>query len=144
MGLLALESASVIYFISRNLLVIRLKGKTVKLIVIAYFVLLVVPFSFGAVKTYSLRMPVSAVITESDDSGKTWRQNGVMPVTYVSAVSQLKACLGSQGWKLKQNIPLGSATDRTLMNFEKGKKKITVMVWKIKLNQAGFSWGIME
>ena len=115
-----------------------------KRIVIVYLVLLLIPFSYGAVKTYSIRMPVSAVITESDDSGKTWRQNGVMPVTYVSAVSQLKACLGSQGWKLKQAIPLGSATDRTLMNFEKGKRKITVMVWKIKLTQAGFSWGIIE
>lgn len=120
------------------------KAKTVKRIVIVYIVLLLIPFSYGAVKTYSIRMPVSAVITESDDSGKTWRQNGVMPVTYVSAVSQLKACLGSQGWNLKQTIPLGSASDRTLMNFEKGKKKITVMVWKIKLTQAGFSWGIIE
>lgn len=115
-----------------------------KRIVIVYLVLLLIPFSYGAVKTYSIRMPVSAVIMESDDSGKTWRQNGVMPVTYVSAVSQLKACLGSQGWKLKQTILLGNATDRTLMNFEKGKKKITVMVWKIKLTQAGFSWGIVE
>jgi hypothetical protein len=116
----------------------------VKQLVIVYLVLLLVPFSYGAVKTYSIRMPVSAVITESDDSGKTWRQNGVMPVTYVSAVSQIKACLGNQGWKLKQNISLGSTMDRTLMNFEKGKKKITVMVWKIKLTQAGFSWGIVE
>jgi hypothetical protein len=120
------------------------EAKSVKQIVIVYLVLLLIPFSYGAVKTYSLRMPVTAVITESDDTGKTWRQNGVMPVTYVSAVSQIKACLGNQGWKLKQNIPLGSATDRTLMNFEKGKKKITVMVWKIKLTQAGFSWGIVE
>lgn len=98
----------------------------------------------GAVKTYSIRMPVSAVITESDDSGKTWRRNGVMPVTYVSAVNQLKACLGGQGWRIKETIPLGNATERTLMNFAKGKMKITVMVWKIKLNQAGFSWGIVE
>ena len=120
------------------------KAKTVKRIVITYIFLLLIPSSYGAVKTYSIRMPVSAVITESDDSGKTWRQNGVMPVTYVSAVSQLKACLGSQGWKLNKTIPLGSAMDRTLMNFEKGKKKITVMVWKIKLTQAGFSWGIIE
>ena len=98
----------------------------------------------AAIKTYSIRMPVSAVVTESDDSGKTWRRNGVMPVTYVSAVSQMKACLGGQGWVLKQTISLGKTNDRTLMNFEKGKQKITVMIWKIKLNQAGFSWGIVE
>jgi hypothetical protein len=106
--------------------------------------LFALPHAQGAVKTYSLRMPVSAVITESDDSGKTWRRNGVMPVTYVSAVSQLKACLLGQGWSLKQTIPLGNGSERTLLNFEKGKRKITVMVWKIKLNQAGFSWGIVE
>jgi hypothetical protein len=98
----------------------------------------------AAVKTYSIRMPVSAVITESDDSGKGWRRNGAMPVTYTSAVNQIKACLCGQGWKLKQTIPLGNANDRTLMNFENGKMKITAMVWKIKLNQTGFSWGIVE
>lgn len=115
-----------------------------KRIIIACLVLLLTPFSYGAVKTYSIRMPVSAVITDTDDSGKTWRQNGVMPVTYTSAVNQLKACFCSQGWKLKQTIPLGREKDRTLLSFEKGKSKVTVMVWKIKLNQAGFSWGIVE
>jgi len=98
----------------------------------------------GAVKTYAIRMPVSAVITESDGSGKTWRRNGVMPVTYVSAVTQIKACLSGQGWRLKETIPLGNDNERTLLNFGSGKFKITVMVWKIKLNQAGFSWGIVE
>lgn len=115
-----------------------------KWITIGVLALFLIPVSQGAVKTYSIRMPVSAVITEADDSGKTWRRNGAMPVTYTSAVNQMKACLGCQGWKLKQTIPLGNANDRTLMSFENGKLKITVMVWKIKLNQAGFSWGIVE
>jgi hypothetical protein len=104
---------------------------------------LLLPVQAG-VKTYAIRMPVSAVVTASDDSGTTWRRNGVMPVTYVSAVSQMKACLGGQGWVLRQTIPLGKGNDRTLMNFENGKRKITMMIWKIKLNQTGFSWGIVE
>lgn len=98
----------------------------------------------GAVKTYSLRMPVTAVITESDDSGKTWRRNGAMPVTYTSAVNQLRACLTGQGWVVKQIIPLGRKNDRTLINFEKGKQKITVMIWRMDLAKTGFSWGIIE
>jgi len=98
----------------------------------------------GAVKTFSLRMPVSAVITESDDSGKTWRRNGVMPVTYVSTVNQMRACLKGQGWVVKQAIPLGRKNDRTLINFENGKQKITVMLWRIDLAKTGFSWGIVE
>jgi hypothetical protein len=98
----------------------------------------------GAVKTFSLRMPVTAVITESDDSGKTWRRNGVMPVTYVSAVTQMSACLRGQGWVVKQTIPLGRKNDRTLINFQNGKQKITVMLWRIDLAKTGFSWGIVE
>lgn len=98
----------------------------------------------GAVKTYALRMPVTAVITEADDSGKTWRCNGVMPVTYVSAVNQMRACLTGQGWTVKQVIPLGRKNDRTLINFENGKQKITVMFWRIDLAKTGFSWGIVE
>jgi len=110
------------------------------------FLLLLVGFlpAQGAVKTFSLRMPVSAVITESDDSGKTWRRNGVMPVTYVSAVNQMRACLKGQGWVVKQAIPLGRKNDRTLVNFENGKQKITVMLWRIDLAKTGFSWGIVE
>jgi hypothetical protein len=119
-------------------------GKHGRIGVLACIVLLALSPAQGAVKTYSIRMPVSAVITESDDTGKTWRRNGVMPVTYVSAVNQIKACLGGQGWRLKETIPLGNTQERTLMNFGNGKLKITVMVWKIKLNQAGFSWGIVE
>ncbi len=98
----------------------------------------------GAVKTFSLRMPVTAVITEADDSGKTWRRNGVMPVTYVSAVNQMRACLKGQGWIAKQVIPLGRKNDRTLISFENGKQKITVMLWRIDLAKTGFSWGIVE
>ncbi len=109
-----------------------------------FLLLLALSQAQGAAKTYSIRMPVTAVITEKDDSGKTWRRNGAMPVTYQSAVNQIKACLGGQGWHLKQTIPLGNANDRILMNFQNKKLKITVMVWKIKLNQAGFSWGIVE
>jgi len=98
----------------------------------------------GAVKTFAVRMPVTAVITESDDSGKTWRRNGVMPVTYISGVNQLRACLTGQGWVVKQIIPLGRKNDRTLINFEKGKQKITVMIWRIDLAKTGFAWGIIE
>jgi hypothetical protein len=67
-----------------------------------------------------------------------------MPVTYVSAVTQMSACLRGQGWVVKQTIPLGRKNDRTLINFQNGKQKITVMLWRIDLAKTGFSWGIVE
>jgi len=106
--------------------------------------LLACSYAQGAVKTYAIRLPVTAVVAVSDDSGTTWRCNGAMPVTYASTVNQMKACLGGQGWRVKQVIVMGEKKDRTLLSFENGKRKITVMIWRIDLAQTGFSWGIVE
>ena len=91
---------------------------------------------------FSIRLPVSAVITNSDNSGKTWKQNGYIPITYVTAVTQMSACLRGQGWKEIQYIGMGKDKSRCIMVWQRGKKKITVMIWKVLVDQSGFSWGI--
>ena len=96
-------------------------------------------------KDVSLRLPVNAVVVSEDVSGTTWRQNAVLRVTYTAAVNQLKAVIGQQGWRLKQELTLGTAaSDRSLIVFTRGKTDITVMVWKISVGETGFSWGASE
>ena len=96
--------------------------------------------SFCAVGTDTLfRLPVTAVITATDNSGKTWKQNGYLPVTYANAVKQMSASLRGSGWSQVRFIDM--KTERCLMVWKKNKKEITIMMWKVLVDQTGFSWG---
>lgn len=109
--------------------------------------LLCVMFAAASVcaKDVSLRLPVNAVVVSEDVTGTTWRQNAILRVTYTAAVNQLKAVIGQQGWRLKQELTLGTvASDRSLLVFARGETDITVMVWKISVGETGFSWGANE
>lgn len=92
----------------------------------------------------TLRLPVNAEIVGEDLKGDCWRQNARLRVTYTAALTQLKAVIGQQGWHLKQELKLGTTNDRCLLVFSSGKAEITVMVWKIGINEAGFSWGVVS
>lgn len=107
-----------------------------------FFLLLLSVAAAAPGADFSIRLPVSATVTSTDNTGKTWRQNGFLPVPYVAAVNQISACLRGQGWKRTQYISLGKDKSRCIMVWECGGKKITVMVWRILVDQSGFSWGI--
>ena len=100
--------------------------------------------AWAGVTDVSLRLPVNAEVVSEDTFGSTWKQNAALRVTYVSAINQLKAVIGQQGWQLKQELKLGLANDRCLLVFERGKTGITVMVWKVGVSETGFSWGVNE
>lgn len=91
----------------------------------------------------ALRLPVNAEIVDEDLKGGGWRQNARLHVTYVSAVNQLKATIGQQGWRLKQEIKMGqTGAARCLLVFVRDKAEISVMVWSIGVSETGFSWGM--
>ena len=89
----------------------------------------------------SFRLPVGSIVLENDSSGKTWNQNGLMNVTFVSAMAQFKSTLKSQGWKETQHINMGKEKKQAIMTWQRGDDKITLMLWKINTNTTGFSWG---
>lgn len=91
-----------------------------------------------------LKLPVNAEVVSEDVSGTTWRQNARLKVPYVAAVNQIKAVIGQQGWRQKQELTLGNQKDRCLLVFAQGKTEITVMIWKVGIAETGFSWGVYE
>ncbi len=91
---------------------------------------------------FLLRLPVSAVVTSSDNSGKTWSQNGYLPVTYVTALKQMSSALRAEGWKQIQHINLKKSQSSCIMVWQRQNRKITVMIWKVLIDQTGFSWGV--
>lgn len=104
-------------------------------------------FILGMVATaeaVSFKLPIGSVVTQRDETGKTWKQNGILNVTYVSAVMQFNSALNSKGWHKIQQIDMGNDGMQSLMVWERGKVRITLMLWKISTSKTGFSWGDNE
>ena len=72
-------------------------------------------------------LPVSAVVTSSDNSGKTWKQNGYLPVTYAAALKQMSSALSiPDDGELEASIirretvgAILTAADRILSDYER-------------------------
>lgn len=90
------------------------------------------------------RLPVGAVVTEVAADGRGWRQNGQLPVTFQAARQQLAAAVRSWGWRCEHSIPLGPHAERMLTSWRRGGERLTLMVWRIDVDRAGFSWGVTK
>ena len=97
---------------------------------------------FGA--EVSIRLPVGCVVTDNDNSGKTWAQSGFINVTYVTALNNFTSSLRSQGWREIQHIEMGKEKLQSIMLWQRGNDKLTLMLWKVQVAQTGFSWGIAK
>lgn len=73
--------------------------------------------------------------------GETWRESGTLELSYVAARSRIRAKMTAQGYKEKHCIELDQRSGRCLMLWEKDSKKIIYMLWRIDVDETGFSWG---
>jgi len=103
--------------------------------------------SLNAVATNALisqlfTLPAGAKVLFKDDSGKTWRQNGVV----TGAVQTVQAAFSNQlvqaKFKCKHVIPLEEKTGRVLEEWRKGDQSLLLMLWPSEKGTTMFSWGI--
>lgn len=87
-------------------------------------------------------LPSGAKVLFNDDSGKTWRQNGVA----TGAVHMVQASFSNQlvkaKFKCKHVIPLEEKTGRVLEEWRKGDLSLLLMLWPSEKGMTMFSWGI--
>lgn len=87
-------------------------------------------------------LPTGAKVLAKDDSGKTWRQNGVV----TGAVQAVQAAFSNQlvkaKFKCKHVIPLEEKTGRVLEEWRKGDQSLLLMLWPSEKGMTMFSWGI--
>ena len=87
-------------------------------------------------------LPLGAKVLFKDDSGKTWRQNGVV----TGAVQAVQAAFSNQlvkaKFKCKHVIPLEEKTGRVLEEWRKGDLSLLLMLWPSEKGMTMFSWGI--
>lgn len=87
-------------------------------------------------------LPLGAKVLIKDDSGKTWRQNGIV----TGAVQTVQAAFSNQlvkaKFKCKHVIPLEEKTGRVLEEWRKGDQSLLLMLWPGENGMTMFSWGI--
>lgn len=95
-----------------------------------------------AVERPLFKLPLAAKVTESSPKGDTWRENGVVSAPYVHAVGLFRSTLARDGWSFVREIALQKPAGRSLIVWKRGKTEITLMLWRIKPMETGFSWGV--
>ena len=86
-------------------------------------------------------MPDGFRMTFSDETGKTWRQTGVFPVSPSNALETLRETFRKQGYSERYDIP-GGSNERHLLLWTRKDEDVILMVWKTQDNTTGCSWGI--
>ena len=98
--------------------------------------------STGTSPSSPFMLPAGAKVLARDDSGKTWRQNGVV----TGGVQTVQAAFSNQlvrtEFKCKHVIPLDENTGRVLEEWRKGDQSLLLMLWPSEKGMTMFSWGI--
>lgn len=106
----------------------------------------VVPITAAERRELRVQLPPGADVQTVDAEGKTWRETGEIGASYAVAREQMRGCLERQGWRLRRQIPLpaGKPSDprQELTVWERGPRRILVLVWELEPGRSGFGWGI--
>ena len=87
-------------------------------------------------------LPAGANILFKDDSGKTWRQNGIVTGAVQTVQGAFSNQLVKAKFKCKHVIPLEEKTGRVLEEWRKGDQSLLLMLWPGENGMTMFSWGI--
>jgi len=87
-------------------------------------------------------LPVERHIEESDSSGKTWQEEGFIPISLTAARQMWEVALRREGWFFIRNIPLEPVQKRQLDVWGKDRRTLILCMWEIAPGQTGYKWGI--
>lgn len=87
-------------------------------------------------------LPKGARVFANDDSGKTWRQNGVVTGRVEVVQTAFSNQLVKAGFRCKHVIVLEEKTGRALEEWRKGDQSLLLMLWPGEKDMTMFSWGI--
>ena len=87
------------------------------------------------------RLPASATVTHVEQDAAGWNQEGVIANSMPAARRLMISALTSSHWRMEKAIPIGSANERMLYRWAKGRQRMMLMMWRIDENKTGFSWG---
>ena len=87
-------------------------------------------------------LPVERHIEGSDSSGKTWQEEGRIPVSLAAARQLWEVALRREGWFFIRYIPLEPVQKKQLDVWGKDRRTLILCMWEIAPGQTGYKWGI--
>ena len=120
----------------------RLRGSALKLHGFATAICMAVMLPSSAYA--APQMPMGFKPTFSNDTGRTWRQMGILPQPFAMARAAVKTAMTGQGYKLVHDIAENENATRRLLFWRKEEEDVILMVWQEDLYSTGVSWGISK
>ena len=70
-----------------------------------------------------------------------WEEQGKMDISLAAARVRMKTRFELKQFQLKHEIEMGKHNERCLMLWEKDGRQFIVMLWRMDVNQTGYSIG---
>ena len=70
-----------------------------------------------------------------------WNESGVLPYSYAYARSYMGHELRKQGWICKTGFTAGAKRQQEHSVWQKGSKRMQLMIWRIDSGKTGYSKG---
>ena len=86
-------------------------------------------------------LPSGFHIRFSDESGKTWRQTGVIDGSLSDGLAAIRESFVGQGYSERYDIPDGTG-ERHVLLWSRSDEDVILMVWTTSDGTTGCSWGI--
>ena len=87
-------------------------------------------------------MPVERRIEGTGVPGKSWQEEGTIPLSLTAARQIWEIALRREGWFFIRNIPLEPVRHKQLDIWGKDTRTLILCVWEIAPGQTGYMWGI--
>lgn len=96
----------------------------------------------SAIAAEPFKMPENTQELARNESGKTWRMNGVLPLALEQGKAALMKNVANAGFKLKHEIVTDQTPGSILVCWNKGQEELIMMIWPSGKNKTVFAWGI--
>lgn len=107
-----------------------------------FFILLLVCMVFVFAAGFS--MPVKRSVEYSDDSGKSWRESGIMSASFVASQQAWELALRHEGWRFVRVIGIDTETNKRLEVWRKNTDTLMLCLWSCSTSSTGYMWGIQN
>ena len=86
-------------------------------------------------------LPSGAKVVARDDSGRTWRQSGVLQASVPATRQAFSNTVARGGFVCRHVIPMGGKNGNVLEVWKRSDLQLMLMFWPVEGGKTMFSWG---
>ena len=98
----------------------------------------------GKAVSRPFKVPEQAINVRENDSGKTWRMTGELPLPVSEAEMLFRQRIEAEGFVFLHEIPMQQGKVKKLLAWKKDNSRLILFIWEINDKKTGFSWGVSD